>query len=198
MNHKVNSVQALHDDAYGLYNNVVVGSGDYSADTIIMNLSSGIQILKGCWEGKDAGTQINNVITVYNAMIGVRNALAALASESSKVASNYREIQNSNGAGLEDLNIITYESKVFLDTYTDEADTIDINAEVNKNASPKDHIRFLSFIPINILIKNNNTHIAHGLNPSTKPINIALINNGLLDTTFFKLDDNPISSIVSS
>ena len=36
-------------------------------------------------------------------------------------------------------------------------------------------IFFLLFIPINILIKNNNTHMAHGLNPSAKPIKIDII-----------------------
>ena len=62
MNHEVNSVQVLHDDAYALYNNVVIGAGEYSADTIIGNLGSGIEILKNFWKGKDAGVQIENVV----------------------------------------------------------------------------------------------------------------------------------------
>ena len=49
-----------------------------------------------------------------------------------------------------------------------------INAEDNKKVKPNITIFFLSFIPINILIKNNKTHIAHGLNPSTRPIKTAI------------------------
>ena len=43
-------------------------------------------------------------------------------------------------------------------------------ALVNRKANPKVNIFFLSFIPIRTLIKNNNTHIAQGLNPSINPI----------------------------
>lgn len=129
MNHKVNSVQSLHDDAYGLFNNVVVGGADYSADSIIANLVSGIQILKGCWEGKDAGVQIQNIVQVHNAMVGIRNSLGALAVESSKIAANYREIQNSNGAGLETFGTLTCENKVVMDEYSDTRDTVGITPE---------------------------------------------------------------------
>ena len=38
MNHKVNSVQALHESAMTLYNSMVVG-GEQSADAILNNLS---------------------------------------------------------------------------------------------------------------------------------------------------------------
>lgn len=129
MNHKVNSVQALHDDAYGLFNNVVIGGGDYSADTIIANLASGIQILKGCWEGKDAGVQIQNIVQVHNAMVGIRNSLAALAVESSKIAANYREIQNANGAGLEAFGALNCENKTVLEDYSDVRDTVGITPD---------------------------------------------------------------------
>ena len=53
MNHKVNSVQNLFDDARNLYVNVVTG-GASSGDAIINNLQRGIEILKSCWAGKDA------------------------------------------------------------------------------------------------------------------------------------------------
>ena len=65
MNHRVNNVQQLYDDANSLYNNVVLGT----ADIIINDLSQGITTLKSCWEGKDAGVQIQNVVEVYNAMV---------------------------------------------------------------------------------------------------------------------------------
>lgn len=130
MGHKVASVQTLYDDSMALYNDVVEGSGDYSAKTIIDDLAAGIANLKENWGGKDAGSQIQNVITVHNAMIGVRNALAALANESSKVASNYREIQNSNGAGLEQISALTAETKAVMGDYSDDRDTIDIRPDV--------------------------------------------------------------------
>lgn len=138
MNRKVNSVQALHDDAYGLYNNVVIGGGDYSADTIIANLASGIQILKGCWEGKDAGVQIENIVKVHNAMVGIRNSLAALATESSKIAANYREIQNSNGAGLEAFGAISCENKTIMEDYTDTRDSVGITPEASNGKAKID------------------------------------------------------------
>lgn len=131
MNHKVNNVQQLHNDATSLMNNVVIGSGEASADTILANLYSGIENLKANWKGKDAGVQIQALIRVHNAMVSMRNALAQLAVDSSKIASNYREIQNSNGAGLENLGILSFEAKVNLSDYTDTADTININEEAN-------------------------------------------------------------------
>lgn len=138
MNHKVNSVQSLHDDAYGLFTNVVIGSGDYSADTIINNLSNGIQILKGSWEGKDAGVQIQNIVLVHNAMVGIRNSLAALAVDSVKIATNYREIQNSNGAGLESFSPISCEDKTMLEDYTDVRDSVNITPEANNGKAKID------------------------------------------------------------
>lgn len=138
MNHKVNSVQTLHDDAMALYNNVVIGGADTSAETLINNLNSGIQVLKSCWEGKDAGVQIQNVVTVHNALVGIRNALAQLAMESSKIASNYREIQNANGAGLETLSVINCDTKTVMEDYSDTRDTINITPEANNGKSKID------------------------------------------------------------
>ena len=133
MNHKVNNVQMLHDDAMYLHNTIVVG-GECSADSILNNLNQGIENLKSNWKGKDAGYRIQEVVGVHNAMISVRNALAQLAADSSKVAANYREIQNANGAGLETLTTVSADVKTFLGEYSDTADTIDINpmAEAGK------------------------------------------------------------------
>ena len=132
MNHEVNSVQVLHDDAYALYNNVVIGAGEYSADTIIGNLGSGIEILKNFWKGKDAGVQIENVVKVYNAMIGIRETLVTLAMLTSKIAADYRDIQNANGAGLEAYATIVADNKSVIPDYVDNADTINISAEANE------------------------------------------------------------------
>lgn len=126
MNHKVNNVQNLHDTAVSLYNDVVV-NGDASADAILNDLNQGIENLKTNWKGKDAGLRIEEVIKVHNAMVSVRNALASLSVDSSKVAANYREIQNANGAGLEDLTSLSFETKTNLGDYSDNADTVDIN-----------------------------------------------------------------------
>ena len=134
MNHKVNNVQNLHETATTLYNNVVV-NGENSADSILNNLNQGIENLKTNWKGKDAGLRIEEVIKVHNAMVSVRNALASLAVDSSKVAANYREIQNANGAGLETLTTLSFEAKTMKEDYSDTADTVDINpsAEAGKN-----------------------------------------------------------------
>jgi uncharacterized protein YukE len=131
MEHKVSSVQMLHDDAYSLYTNVVIGGSEYSADSIIANLNAGIENLKNTWKGKDAGVQIQNVVQVHNAMVAIRNTLAELARTTSKISADYREIQNSNGAGLESFSVLSTESRSVLSDYVDNADTIDIVAEAN-------------------------------------------------------------------
>lgn len=138
MNHKVQSVQTLYDDAMALFKRGVMGSEDTSADSIIANLGNGINILKGCWEGKDAGVQINNIVTVFNGMVEVRNALASLAADSSKIASNYRDIQNSNGAGLETLTPVVTEDKTKLPEYSDSRDSINITPDANNGKARVD------------------------------------------------------------
>lgn len=126
MNHKVNSVQQLYDDAKKMHDVVVLEK----ADGIINNLNQAINQLKSSWEGKDAGVQINNVVDVYNAMTKIRNTLVELAKDSSLVASNYREIQNANRANLETLAPITSEGeKLVMEPYEDNRDTINITAE---------------------------------------------------------------------
>lgn len=130
MDQKVNSVETLHSDACNLYTDIVEGGGDYSAKTVIDHLVNAIDNLKQNWKGKDAGVQINNIINVHNAMIEVRNALALLSSESSKVASNYREIQNANGAGLETLTPVSTENRTTIEPHEDNNDTVDITVDV--------------------------------------------------------------------
>ena len=78
MNHRVNSVANLYESSQALYKNVVAGGTEESATVIIQNLKEGIEVLKSSWEGQDAGTQINNVVNVYNAMAKVKNALMRL------------------------------------------------------------------------------------------------------------------------
>lgn len=139
MNHKVQSVQALYEDATELFRRHVLGSEETSADSIINNLNDGIGILKNCWKGKDAGVQINNIVTVFNGMIDVRNALLQLATDSSKIASNYREIQNSNGANLEALAPLLSDVKTKLPEYVDPTpDTVSITPEANNGKAKVD------------------------------------------------------------
>lgn len=128
MNHKVRDVQELYETARTLYENVVM-SGEISADSILTKLEQATQNLKDNWKGVDAGINIEEVIKVHNEMITVRNALAVLAHDSSVVASNYREIQNANGAGRDPLPPVIVSDKNKLEDYTDTADTIDINPE---------------------------------------------------------------------
>ena len=131
MDHKVASVQDLYEDAKMLFTNYVVGTEETSADTIISNLGQSIDILKSCWEGKDAGVQINNIVSVFNGMVSVRNALVLLCNRSSSIAANYREIQNANGAGLEQLTPVNTDDRTKLPEYVDTRDTINISSQAN-------------------------------------------------------------------
>ena len=137
MNHKVNNVQQLYYSASDLYTNIVVG-GDASADTIIHNLVDAIENLKLNWKGIDAGLKIQELIKVHNEMVTVRNALAQLACDSSTVAANYREIQNTNGAMLEPLSPLNIDTKSVIGDYSDTADTIDINPSAEEGRTHVD------------------------------------------------------------
>ncbi len=126
MNHKVVNVRQLYEDSCSLYDDVVCGK----ADTIIDDLGKAITTLKNTWEGKDAGVQINNVVDVYNAMAKIRNALSSLSRDASFVASKYREIQNANRAGLEELAPLTVSGERGpKEAYSDNRDTINITGE---------------------------------------------------------------------
>ena len=136
--HKVNNVTDLYNDAKVLYDSYVVGSGDASADTVLLNLEQGIETLKSSWRGVDAGVQINSVIRVYNAMVLVRNSLAQLAVDSSTVAANYRAIQTANSATMDELTPLTFDARTVMSEYTDTADTIDITPEANNGKNKLD------------------------------------------------------------
>lgn len=137
MNHKVNNVQELYNDAKKLYDEVVHDK----ADGIINNLNQAINTLKNSWSGKDAGVQINNVVEVYNAMTKIRNALALLAKDSTAIASNYREIQNANRANLENLAPLTIEGEIVaMEPYEDLRDTIQITAEAMTGKNLLDNV----------------------------------------------------------
>lgn len=114
MIHEVKNVNELHALATKLYTVSVTGGADSSADSILSNLNLGIANLKVNWRGADAVVRIGEVIDVYNKIVAIRNSLAELASESSKVASVYRERQNANGARLEDLSVLTFDTKSVL------------------------------------------------------------------------------------
>jgi len=134
MNHKVNNVQQLYIDSEKLYNDCVLKT----ADTLIDDLSQGINILKGCWEGADAGIQIQNVIEVHNSLVFIRNILAKLARDASSIASRYREIQNANRANLENLPVISINEKQIMSEYSDTRDTINITEEANNGKNKID------------------------------------------------------------
>ena len=50
----------------------------------------------------------------------------------SKIAADYRDIQNANGAGLEAYATIVADNKSVIPDYVDNADTINISAEANE------------------------------------------------------------------
>ena len=140
MNHKVENVEELYLNAQHLYNNVVCGDTT-GADGMLRNLSQAVEILKNNWKGADAGVKIQEIITVYNELIEVRNALALLARDSSKVASNYRRIQLENGAPLGELQALNVSEKTEKESYSDNADTIDINPEADNGRKLVDEVR---------------------------------------------------------
>lgn len=129
MNHKVLNVGQLHADAKELFETSVVGAEDSSADMILANLQEAIQILKSTWEGRDAGVQIENIVKVYNGMVALRNELGLLAQTTTKIAADYREIQNVNGGGAEDLIVVKTDEKTFIEDYVDTRDTVNITEE---------------------------------------------------------------------
>ncbi len=129
MDHKVRDVQELYTSSTDLYDNVVV-KGDASAETMLEDLNSAITNLKENWKGADAGINIEQVIKIYNTLIKVRNDLANLACDASKVAAHYRDIQINNQATfLPTLEGLTSTEKNNMEDYEDTADTIDINPE---------------------------------------------------------------------
>jgi len=155
--HKVNSVADLHNDATTLLNTHVLGSSDVSADGIIRTLVDSINVLKQHWEGADAGVQINDVVTVTNGMIALRNALGSLAVAASEVACNYRDIQRSNGAKqLPELQKLRVNDSTKLQPYTDNRDKvyIDGTALTGKQKIQTANANIVNFIS-NVTSKKN-------------------------------------------
>ena len=140
MNHKVENVEELYLNAEHLYSNVVCGDTQ-GADGMLRNLSQAVEILKNNWKGADAGVKIQEIITVHNELVEVRNALAALSRDSSKVASNYRRIQLENGAPLGELYALNVTEVAEKEAYADNADTIDINPEADNGRKLVDEVR---------------------------------------------------------
>lgn len=149
MNHKVNSVADLYASSVDLYNKVVMGTNDTSATTIEKNLREGIEVLKNSWQGMDAGTQINNVVTVYNAIVKIKNLLSSLTVETSKIASDYRAIQRANGAtNLEELIRLRDEAPdTVMSDYSDTRDTVNITPDAvnGKNKIDAANVGMLGF-----------------------------------------------------
>ena len=132
MNHRITNVTDLFDDSKRLYEELIISSNDSSADGILSHLKEAVEALKTSWEGKDAGKQINNVITVYNSIVEIRNKLSRLASNCTEIAARYREIQNSNGGSLPALKRIDVAEINPMGEYSDLRDTINISDGANK------------------------------------------------------------------
>lgn len=131
MNHEVKLVGELHESARSLYDNVVV-KGDASAETMLEDLNSAVNNLKENWKGADAGLNIQRVIEIHNILVKVRNDLASLACDASKIAANYREIQITNGVDFPELEILTSTDKSPLEEYINTDDTIYIQPEADQ------------------------------------------------------------------
>ena len=124
--HSLRNVEELYEDSRTLYTKVIMGE-DSSADTLIANLAVAIRVLETNWKGIDAGVNIQKVAEVHNELVSVRNALAKLACDSSKVAVDYRRIQFANGAPVSELSPIVISDKSTINVEADTADTININ-----------------------------------------------------------------------
>ena len=73
MNHKVQNVEELYRDAEYLYATVVCGTTN-GADEMLGDLQQAVEILKNNWKGADAGVKIQEIVSVHNELIEVRNA----------------------------------------------------------------------------------------------------------------------------
>ena len=137
MDHQIRELSALYDSSIKLYNDAVKSK----ADSIITNLNSAINTLKNSWKGKDAGVQINNVVTVYNEMAKIRNVLADLAKRSSTVAADYYELLRLNGASVPSAAPVSIDGeKPEMPEYEDIRDTIDITTEAVNGKSLLDSV----------------------------------------------------------
>ena len=137
MDHQIKELSALYESSIRLYNDAVKGK----ADSILNNLNGSINVLKNSWKGKDAGVQINNIVTVYNKMSVIRNALADLAKRSSMVAADYYELLRLNGASVPAAAPVSVdEEKTEMPEYEDVRDTIDITTEAVNGKSLLDSV----------------------------------------------------------
>lgn len=129
LNHKVENVGKLLEDSKNLLENITNGASN-SAYGIIKYLDDSYTILTGCWKGMDAGVQINNIVTVYNAMVTFRRNMADMAIFAHSIGIHYREIQSLNGANVEVPAPINDGVSVSAKAeYHDNTDTIDITPE---------------------------------------------------------------------
>ena len=144
MNHKVENIELLYNDAKGLLDNVVLGT----ADDVMSTLEAGIDNLKTNWHGADATVNINDLIKVYNGLSEIRNALAELAVNSSLVAKTYQDIQINNGASVAPLSELSYTKKSGLETYSDSTPGVSIVPTANEGKGKVDSAKssFESFV----------------------------------------------------
>ncbi len=126
LNHKVEDIQLLLDDAKNLLKNVTNGQTS-SAYSIIQDLTSAYDILTSCWKGTDAGVQINNIVHVHNEMVLFRQKMAEMAIAAYQVGIYYREIQSANGSSVEIPSPLSDDVVVATKAeYKDNTDTVNI------------------------------------------------------------------------
>ena len=144
MKHSVKDIDQLYSDAKNMLDNVVTGT----ADEVLSKLKSGIENLKNTWKGQDAGVNINNLVTVYNDLVGIRNDLGKLAVASAGVAKLYKDIQISNGASASSYQSLSVGDKSKLDAYSDSSAGADIVPEAENGKQNVDAAkdRFMNFV----------------------------------------------------
>ena len=68
-----------------------------SGESIISSLGTDIQNLKAHWVGSDATTHINNLIKVYNALVGIVTDAKKITAAAGNAIIQIQEIRRSNG-----------------------------------------------------------------------------------------------------
>ena len=142
LNHKLHNIQQILDDSKRLLE-VVTNGGDTSAYAIIKNLDDAFLNLSDNWKGRDASKQINNLVTVYNGMVGFRQKMSELAIAAYEVGILYSKIQSANGAPVDIPTSLEDDIHPNLKDHYDDgfASTVDINPQVLDGKSSIDRAK---------------------------------------------------------
>lgn len=144
MNHEVQSVAQLGDQARSLYTNIVAGSegnSATSAEGIRNEIASLISELQANWKGPDAAVQINNLVEVFNSLGDIGTALGEYSRVATNEAIHYNEIQIAHGAqgkAIDPVSPVALEHRSRLE---DNSDQVSIRAEIANTTQKFDTLK---------------------------------------------------------